>query len=36
MKTRDQVIFFYSKPEDKHLVPFSCLKSGIDADEAAI
>lgn len=36
MKARDHVIFFYSKPEDKHLVLFTYLKAGIDAGEAAI
>jgi hypothetical protein len=36
MKTREPVIFFYSKPEDKRLVLFTYLRAGLDAGEAAI
>jgi hypothetical protein len=35
MKAKDHVIMFYSKPEDKRLVLFTYLKSGLDQGEAA-
>jgi len=35
MKTKDHVIMFYSKPEDKHQVLFTYLKVGLDQGEAA-
>jgi len=35
MKTRDHVILFYSKPEDKREVLFTYLKTGLDGGEAA-
>ena len=35
MKTTDHVVLFYSKPEDKHQVLFTYLKTGLDKGEAA-